>query len=90
MQGNKGQICAQRYRCAPYRREYQVKGERTLAIDISFHICIEKGYIGMVKMKGNNKDDLVYIFRKLFEKGKISKEELDKCLRLVLECASKS
>ena len=44
----------------------------------------------MVKMKGNNKDDLVYIFRKLFEKGKISKEELDKCLRLVLECASKS
>ena len=36
----------------------------------------------MVKMKGSNKEDLIYIFRQLFAKGKISKEEFDKCVRL--------
>ncbi len=38
----------------------------------------------MVKVKRDNKEDLIYIFRQLFEKGKISMEELDRCIRLAM------
>lgn len=47
-----------------------------------------KEYIGMVIMERNQKDDLLYIFRQLFEKGEITKEELDKCIGQVLPCKS--
>ncbi len=58
-----------------------------MTIDHFFHICIEKRYIGMVEMKDDDKEDLIFIFRQLFERGKISKEELDKCIGRVLVCS---
>ena len=41
----------------------------------------------MVEMKDDDKEDLIFIFRQLFERGKISKEELDKCIGRVLVCS---